>query len=80
MTLSEFKAWLEGFEAAMGDAPTSDQWGKIKAKLAEVSTSPNAPTIRSVGTPNIVPSTWPYQPVVCSETRETRDRDETLWD
>jgi hypothetical protein len=34
--LSEFKAWLEGFTDAMGDAPTPEQWGKIKAKLALV--------------------------------------------
>lgn len=37
MTLNEFKAWLEGFEAAMfGMPPTSEQWAAIKAKLAKV--------------------------------------------
>ena len=37
MTLSEFKAWLEGFETAMGgNPPSADQWAAIKAKLAKV--------------------------------------------
>ncbi|MGG7534643.1 hypothetical protein [Rhizobium sp. 12,4] len=37
MTLSEFKAWLEGFEAAMdGNPPSAEQWAAIKAKLAKV--------------------------------------------
>ena len=36
MTISEFKAWLEGFEAAMGDSPTSEQWEAIKAKIAQL--------------------------------------------
>lgn len=36
MKLSEFKAWLDGFTDAMGDAPTPEQWAKIKAKLAQV--------------------------------------------
>jgi hypothetical protein len=36
MKLSEFKAWLDGFSDAMGDAPTPEQWAKIKAKLAQV--------------------------------------------
>lgn len=34
MTLAEFKAWLEGFEASVSGAPTADQWAAIKAKLA----------------------------------------------
>ena len=37
MTLNEFRAWLDGFEAAMADAPTAEQWAKIKAKLGTVS-------------------------------------------
>ena len=37
MTLNEFKAWLEGFEEAMGgNPPTAEQWASIKAKLAKV--------------------------------------------
>lgn len=36
MTIAEFKAWLDGFEAAMNGAPTEEQWAKIKAKLEAV--------------------------------------------
>lgn len=37
MTLNEFKAWLDGFEAAMfGMPPNAEQWAAIKAKLAKV--------------------------------------------
>lgn len=36
MTLNEFKAWLDGFEAARADAPTAEQWATIKAKLKTV--------------------------------------------
>lgn len=37
MTLNEFRAWLEGFEAAMnGNPPSAEQWATIKAKLAKV--------------------------------------------
>jgi len=37
MTLSEFKAWLEGYsEAFTSGAPTAAQWEKIREKLGEV--------------------------------------------
>ena len=36
MTLAEFKAWLEGFESAIGAAPDAEQWAKIKARLDTV--------------------------------------------
>lgn len=36
MTLNEFNAWLDGYTAKMGDAPTPDEWATIKAKLATV--------------------------------------------
>ena len=40
MTLSEFKAWLDGFSEAMGEAPTPEQWAKIKRKLDDVQLFP----------------------------------------
>lgn len=41
MTVSEFKAWLEGFETALGgNPPSAEQWAAIKAKLAKVSDGP----------------------------------------
>jgi len=36
MTLNEFKAWLEGFDTAIQDSPTPEQWMKIKEKLKTV--------------------------------------------
>ena len=36
MTLSEFRAWLDGFKEAIGDAPTTEQWAKVLEKLAQV--------------------------------------------
>lgn len=33
MTLNEFRAWFDGFSEAIGDAPTPEQWAKIKAKV-----------------------------------------------
>lgn len=36
MTLSEFKAWFEGFTEGMGAAPDEDQWKRIKARVAEI--------------------------------------------
>lgn len=44
MTLSEFKAWFEGFSENMpggsGGAPTAEQFAKIKAKVAEIDGAP----------------------------------------
>lgn len=34
MTIAEFKAWLDGFGAAMNGTPTEEQWKTIKAKIA----------------------------------------------
>lgn len=43
MTVGEFRAWLDGFEAAMGGKPpNADQWKAIKDKLAKVSEAPKA--------------------------------------
>lgn len=39
MTIKEFKAWLEGFDAAVKAAPTAEQWEQIKRKLETVSES-----------------------------------------
>lgn len=34
MTLSEFKAWLEGYSVSINEAPTPEQWKVILGKLA----------------------------------------------
>ncbi len=36
MTISEFNAWLDGFEEGFGGSPTKAQWVKIRAKFGEV--------------------------------------------
>lgn len=36
MTLNEFKAWLDGYGAAIQGEPTADQWAVIQGKLAEL--------------------------------------------
>jgi hypothetical protein len=41
MTINEFKAWLEGFDAAVKTAPTTEQWEQVKRKLETVSENHN---------------------------------------
>ena len=36
MTLSEFKAWFEGFTENMDGPPTADQWKRIKKRVKEI--------------------------------------------
>ena len=37
MTFNEFKAWLDGYTDAMGtNAPTPEQWVRIREKIASV--------------------------------------------
>lgn len=36
MTLSEFKAWFEGFTENIEGEPTAKQWKKIKSRVAEI--------------------------------------------
>lgn len=36
MTLSEFKAWFEGFTEDMDGAPNKKQWDRIKARVKEI--------------------------------------------
>lgn len=41
MTLSEFKAWFEGYTDGMGDQPpNAKQWGAIKAKVGKITGTP----------------------------------------
>ena len=42
MTLQEFTAWLDGFGEAIGDAPTPEQWAKVKGKFATIYPLPNS--------------------------------------
>jgi hypothetical protein len=37
MTLSEFKAWLEGYGASFKDGvPSADQWTEVQKRLSDV--------------------------------------------
>lgn len=40
MTLSEFKAWFEGYTEGLDGAPTEKQFKRIKAKVAEITGTP----------------------------------------
>lgn len=60
MTLSEFKAWFEGFCEGIDGAPTPEQWVKVKEKVALL--SPPAP----FHDPRPVPlGQWAPAPVWC---------------
>lgn len=45
MTLSEFKAWFEGFTECMDGAPDKDQWKRIKARVKEIDGTPITKTV-----------------------------------
>jgi hypothetical protein len=48
VNINEFKAWFEGFsEGVTGDAPTPEQWKKIKAKVEGIRTGTGYTGIRS---------------------------------
>ncbi len=40
MDVSEFKAWFEGFTAAMGGAPNGKQWKCIKVRVGQIDGTP----------------------------------------
>jgi hypothetical protein len=57
MTLSEFKAWLEGFTEAIGGPPSQEQWDRIKEKVASIVehpilTNPYVPIYSPFNLPN----------------------------
>lgn len=45
MTLSEFKAWFEGYTEGLDGAPTEKQFKRIKAKVAEITGTPITQTV-----------------------------------
>lgn len=36
MNASEFRAWFEGFCEGVGDAPTAEQWAKVKSRISSL--------------------------------------------
>jgi hypothetical protein len=66
MTLNEFKAWLEGFQSAIGDnPPTAEQWESVKAQFSKVVADAKRPepiaypTMTPPGRSTAQPSEWP---------------------
>lgn len=53
MTFAEFKAWLDGFSEGIGEAPTPEQWAKVRENLAQV----YGPL--PIATPVVIPSPYP---------------------
>lgn len=45
MTLSEFKAWFEGYTEGLEAAPTKAQFDRIKEKVKEISGAPITQTV-----------------------------------
>lgn len=45
MTLSEFKAWFEGYTEGLDGAPNEKQFERIKAKVAEITGTPITQTV-----------------------------------
>ena len=61
MTINEFRAWLDGFKEAIGEAPNPEQWAKVLDKVAivrEASVLPYNPTTYPTTLPGTVPH-WP---------------------
>ncbi len=60
MTLAEFKAWLDGFKEAIGEAPTPEQWQRVTEKVATVyEPSPVLPAYPTQTYPSFpLPSVW----------------------
>lgn len=62
MTISEFRAWLDGFKEAIGEAPTPEQWAKVLQKVSEVREPlPVLPNTQ----PNILGPYWSPTTVWC---------------
>lgn len=57
MTLSEFKAWFEGFTECMDGTPDKDQWKRIKARVKEID---GAPVTKTVFIDRYLPTYRPY--------------------
>lgn len=61
MTLSEFKAWFEGYTDGMDEkAPSAKQWAKIKEKVAAIDGAPTLQTIWLDHYRRYYPSYAPY--------------------
>lgn len=56
MTLSEFKAWFEGYTEDLGGAPSDKQFARIKAQVAKIDGVAITPVVyRDVYWPRVQP-------------------------
>lgn len=53
MTLSEFKAWFEGFTETLEGPPDAKQWKRIQARVKEITGNPI--------TERVYIERWPYR-------------------
>jgi len=58
VTLSEFKAWFEGFCEGIEGAPTEEQFAKIREKVADLRPEPVLPHL-----PLAPPPVYPNMPI-----------------
>jgi hypothetical protein len=66
MTISEFKAWLEGFSEGIDGAPSPEQWARIQEKVRSLHAFvdlPSLPQWPTYTSPAVVP--LPYSPTTC---------------
>lgn len=68
MTLSEFKAWFEGFTENIDGTPSKKQWERIQARVAEI--DGKLVTREVIRDRYVIPSRpyWDYLPVTCNTT------------
>lgn len=60
MTLSEFKAWFEGYTEALDGAPDEKQWKRIKAQVAKIDGTPLTQTVFIDRYRDYKWPSWPY--------------------
>ena len=61
MTLSEFKAWFEGFTESMDGPPNAAQWERIQSKIATIDDKPIPVTVYREYVDRFRPY-WPASP------------------
>ena len=67
MTISEFRAWLEGFSEAIGEAPTAEQWEKIKEKIGTIAAPPVPLLAPLMQYPPHMSPPWHWGEITCAQ-------------
>lgn len=62
MTPQEFKAWFDGFTEAVPDAPTNEQWKRIKERVSEIDGRLITERVFIDRWNQYSPHWWPYSP------------------